>query len=420
MSEEYEKIADHTQIGQRRISTRHLPDGVVLRGPLGLVASVYVDGQVVHRARDPERGLFECRAEIMPNGDWLLLFPDGGHYGRAAEKVNDMLAYRSRDGGRTWAGEGIAFAIDYNQHGFVPLVPRGSARVYAFGTQPVWDELRINGLRAEDGLHENVPIGFRHSDDNGQSWSEVTLIEPINDPGFRGMSVMRMCETEAGTWLIGSHEGDWSYRPLMTRQYVLRSEDQGESWTLGPHKRHGGWCVPQFNRMDEGRPIDLGGGRIFMMTRTCAGHLWGLWSEDDGRTWSAPRPTPLVHPDAPPMLFKLSDGETLAAFHHNRHSDRDYTGLSGAKAEMMRDRSEIWLSTSADGGHNWSAPRFVFANALGEAFASPFRNYQCSYMDCIIEQGVVHLFVPHRWQRVLHLTIAEADLVNLPLAADLA
>jgi len=104
MSEEYEKIADHTQIGQRRISTRHLPDGVVLRGPLGLVASVYVDGQVVHRA---------------------------------TEKVNDMLAYRSRDGGRTWAGEGIAFAIDYNQHGFVPLVPRGSARVYAFGTQPV-------------------------------------------------------------------------------------------------------------------------------------------------------------------------------------------------------------------------------------------------------------------------------------------
>ena len=125
MSEEYEKIADHTQIGQRRISTQHLPDGVVLCGPLGLVASVYVDGQVVHRARDPERGLFECRAEIMPNGDWLLLFPDGGHYGRAAEKVNDMLAYRSRDGGRTWAGEGIAFAIDYNQHGFVPLVPRG-------------------------------------------------------------------------------------------------------------------------------------------------------------------------------------------------------------------------------------------------------------------------------------------------------
>ena len=173
----------------------------------------------------------------------------------------------------------------------------------------------------------------------------------------------------------------------MTRQYVLRSEDQGESWTLGPHKRHGGWCVPQFNRMDEGRPIDLGGGRIFMMTRNCAGHLWGLWSEDDGRTWSAPRPTPLVHPDAPPMLFKLSDGETLAAFHHNRYSDRNYTGLSGAKAEMMRDRSEIWLSTSADGGHNWSAPRFVFANALGEIFASPFRNYQCSYMDCIIEQG---------------------------------
>ena len=28
---------------------------------------------------------------------------------------------------------------------------------------------------------------------------------------------------------------------------------------------------------------------------------------DDGRNWSYPAPTPLVHPDAPPMLFKLSD-----------------------------------------------------------------------------------------------------------------
>ncbi len=39
------------------------------------------------------------------------------------------------------------------------------------------------------------------------------------------MSVMRMCETDAGTWILGSHEGDWSYKPLSTRQYVLRSSD---------------------------------------------------------------------------------------------------------------------------------------------------------------------------------------------------
>jgi len=38
---------------------------------------------------------------------------------------------------------------------------------------------------------------------------------------------------------------------------------------------------------------------------------------------STTRPTPLVHPDAPPMLFHLADGKTLAAFHRNRHHDRN-------------------------------------------------------------------------------------------------
>ena len=342
---DYEQISNTTEINKRSVSVRQLPEGIVLREQLGIAASEHLNGKVVHRARDPEGGLFECRATIAPNGDFLLMFPDGGHYGGQSEKVNDVLAYRSSDRGVTWQGPHVAFDIDYNQHGFIPLTPRGTERIYAFGTQPVWDDERINGLKKAEGLHENAPIGFRYSDDNGHTWSDLTLIAPTNDPGFRGMSVMRMCETDAGTWLLGSHEADWSYKPLMTRQYILRSEDGGQTWNVAPYKRHGGWCVSQFNRMDEGRPISLGNGRVFLMTLTCEGHLWGLWSEDDGRTWTHPQPTPLVHSDAPPMLFHLSDGNTLVAFHHNRHSDFNYTGLSGEKPEVMKDRSEVWLAT---------------------------------------------------------------------------
>ena len=415
----YEQISSATEINKRGVSVSQLPKGVVLREQLGIVASEHLDGQIVHHACDPERGLYECRATIAPNGDFLLMFPDGGHYGGKSEKVNDMLAYRSSNGGMTWQGPNTAFDIDYNQHGFIPLTPRGTNRIYAFGTQAVWDNKRINGLKNANGLHENAPIGFRYSDDDGHTWSDLTLIAPANDPGFRGMSVMRMCETDAGTWLLGSHEADWSYKPLMTRQYILRSEDRGQTWNVAPYKRHGGWCVPQFNRMDEGRPINLGNCRVFLMTRTCEGHLWGLWSEDDGRTWTHPQPTPLVHPDAPPMLFHLSDGKTLVAFHHNRYSDFNYTGLSSEKSEVMKDRSEIWLATSTDGGHTWSEPRFVFANALSEAFSRPFRNFQCSYMDCVVSDGTLNLFVPHRWQRVLHLSIEESQIQNLLTESDL-
>ena len=155
------------------------------------------------------------------------------------------------------------------------------------------------------GLSENAPIGYRYSDDDGRIWSEVRIIRPKNDPDFRGMSVMRMTETDSGTWLLGSHEADWSYIPIMTRQYLLRSEDQGRTWELLPGQRHGGWYAKGFNRMDEGRPINLGNGNVFLMTRTATGYLWGSWSEDDGKSWTYPKPTPLVHPDATTYAFQV-------------------------------------------------------------------------------------------------------------------
>ncbi|MEW6357188.1 MAG: sialidase family protein [Planctomycetota bacterium] len=406
-------ILDAVTIGGVEIPSDALPNGLVLHGTVGIAASPAVHSQIIHRARWPERGLYETRATITPGGDYLLMFPDGGHYGSSQEKVNNMLAYRSSDRGKTWRGPAVAFDIDYNQHGFVPLLPRGSKRIYAFGTQP------IPGLYTrEHGQQENAPIGYRHSDDDGRSWSEARIIRPKNDPDFRGMSVQRMCETDAGTWLIGSHEGDWSYKPLITRQYILRSEDQGKTWEVLPHRRHGGWHAPGFGRMDELRPISLGGGKVLALARTPEGHIWELRSEDDGKTWSEPKPTSLVHPDAPTMLFHLSDGRTLAAFHHNRHSQTHYVGLT-AKMEGQKDRSEVWVSLSDDEGRTWSEPRFVFANALAPSFDNAWRNYNCSYIDMFVDEGIVHLFVPHRWERVLHLRFSESDIGRFLTRQDL-
>ena len=263
-------LAETITVQDRPISISTPPAGLRVLESCGLLTASEVEGTVLFRAKG---SLFETRATKTPGGDFLLMFPTDTadhdpteghcHYGRASKKVNDLVALRSSDGGNTWSDPDIAFDINYNQHGFIPLIPRGGKRLYAFGTQPIWGR-----YFRERGLHENAPIGYRWSDDDGRSWSEVHLISPGNDPDFTGMSVMRMCETEAGTWLLGSHEADRSYRPLITRQYVLRSEDQGESWSLLPEPRHGGWFANCFGRMDEGRPIDLGGGEILLMART--------------------------------------------------------------------------------------------------------------------------------------------------------
>ena len=387
-------------IGGMEFDPASLPKPLVANRKLGLVTTGAISGQQVHVARDH---LYETRATITPDGDYLLMFPDGEHYGGKPDKgkVNDLLAYRSNDKGKSWSGPKIAFDIDYNQHGFIPLIPGGTKRIYAFGTQPIEE--------AREG-RENCPIGFRYSDDDGETFSEVTLIRPENDPDFKGMSVTRMCETDAGTWLIGSHEANWNTSPLTTRQYLLRSEDRGKTWTVVPGPRPGGWFVKGYGRMDEGRPINLRGGNVLSMFRTPTGRLWASWSEDDGKTWTDPKPTSLVHPDAPPMLFFHPDGNTLLAFHHNRESGGHFN---------TADRSEIWVSLSTDGGHSWSEPRFVLANALAPTSKDDFYNHQCSYLDAFADGETINLFLPHQWKRSLHLKLKASDLNNLPTKAQL-
>ena len=408
-----DKIASEITVGGVKIDVAAVPRGLTLRRELGLVTAKTVTGQIVHRAALGQ-DVYETRAVITPGGDFLLMFPEGKHYGRSkGEKINEMIAYRSSDRGESWSGPRVAFVIDYNQHGFVPLIPRGTSRIYAFGTQPIPGK-----WVPEKGAHENAPIGYRWSDDDGRTWSQVKLIEPVNDPRFLGMSVMRMCETDSGAWIIGAHEGDWSKRPLQTRQYLLRSEDRGKTWLALPAARPNGWFVKEFGRMDEGRPINLGHGKVLALFRTPQGHLWSARSNDDGRTWSEPAPTPLVHPDAPPMLFHLADGKTLVAFHHNRHARTQYTGLT-ANMEGQKDRSELWVAMSTDEGRSWTEPRFVLANALVPQKDIAWYDHQCSYADLVVDGENLHLFLPHRWEHVLHLRLKASDLARLPQRADL-
>jgi len=394
-------LAKTITVGGVEFDPKSPPQPLVLRQSLGLITAQAVDGRLVHEAAT---NLYETRATITPKGDYLLMFPEGAHYGGRKGKVNTMIAYRSSDKGKTWTGPKAAFDIDYSQHGFIPLIPKKGKRIYAFGTQP------IEGKR--EG-RENCPIGFRFSDDDGLTWSDVTLIRATNNPDFLGMSVMRMCETDAGTWLLGSHEGLWKRTPktpVITRAYVLRSDDQGTTWTVHPKPRPGGWFLEKYDRMDEPRPIHLGGGKVLVLARSCSGRLWEIRSNDDGRTWTEPKPTTLVHPDAPPMLFHHPDGKTLMAFHHNRHSGSHF---------KQTDRSEIWLSLSTDQGRTWSEPRFVFANALAATSKSAWHDHQCSYLDAFTDGQTIHMFVPHRWKRALHLTLKAGDIGRLPTKAGL-
>ena len=140
----------------------------------------------------------------------------------------------------------------------------------------------------------------------------------------------------------------------------------------------------------------------------------GTQRGQNGKTWTRPGShTVGASRRAPPMLFLLADGKTLVAFHHHRHAKSQYVGLTG-NMEGQKDRSELWVSTSTDEGRTWSEPRFVLANALAPKKNIAWYDYQCSYADLIVDGEDLHLFLPHRWERVLHLRLMASDIPNLP------
>ena len=80
----------------------------------------------------------------------------------------------------------------------------------------------------------------------------------------------------------------------------------------------------------------------------------------------------------------------------------------------MKDRQEVWVSLSTDEGRTWSEPRFVYANAMTKKLQNAWWTYNCSYMDMFVDDGVLNLFFPHRWSRLMYLQLKEEDLTKLP------
>jgi hypothetical protein len=195
----------------------------------------------------------------------------------------------------------------------------------------------------------------------------------------------------------------------------MRTTDRGQTWTLLPHAQPDGFTVPKFNRMDEARPISLGGAKVLLLVRTNEGHLWQLRSDDDGKNWTEPQPTTLVHPAAPPMIFHLSDGKTLVVFIHNR-----FAGVFNDVPGNGQDRSELWSCISTDDGQTWSEPRFVIANSAGGGRMGQFADWSVSYVDLLVDHGLLHLIISHQFRQVLAIRFDEKLLHRFPTKAELA
>jgi hypothetical protein len=391
-------IPRNLQIAGAEVATDRPPAGFQANRQIGLLHHEAIRLKLIHANR--EGAAYTPRAVKTPRGDYLVVFPCGwGHMwaGKNEKNPNDLYFTRSTDQGRTWSNPTPKWRAPYGYNSGVFLIPSGSERIYLFGV-----EMHPDWRRGYDG-----GIAYRYSDDDGRTWSKPHLIEPTNDRGYRGLAHIDMTQTPEGTWLLGTYEArsrSIGIEQRIDRQYILRSEDQGGSWTLLPGPRPGGWKIDPYGYMIEGRPLALGGSEVLFWGRAPGGHPWEFRSVDDGRTWSGPVPVKLVHPDAPPMIWKL-DGRLIAVIHNSydpKNPKHDHT-----------QRRELWVALSGDGAKTWTPPRLMMAS-IAES-GGPLRSPSISYDNLLIDGQTLHLFIDYQFRAIVQATFTIGDLEKFPL-----
>jgi hypothetical protein len=392
-AESHPRLLARVEIAGMAWPRDELPEGLTLNRELGVIVPgefVKVQAVGLYYAHGT---IFGPRAVKAPNGDYLVFGVHGGYYEMSDMPNNEPILWRSTDQGRSWDRGTRPWTQDAGEHCLVPLVdPLQPGRIYVLGN-------------ASRGRTHSTGMVLRHSDDNGHTWSAPTPIVPKNDPTFPGAPIhMRGAVMPDGVWLWGAYYRDKGNNDT---QYVLRSTDRGQIWTIAPNPHPQGWTHPKWNKFMEGIVVPIGGSEAVLYLRAPGGRMCEKRTTDSGLTWSETQETPgLVHPDAPPMVFPFAGGKRLIAFIHNRYTAEH-------PHHYHPDRNALWFAVSDDAGRSWSEPRFLIAQAKHTDKPTSC-DPDVSYVDLLVDGRALHLFVGDGQRRALHLAFSERDLAAFP------
>ena len=138
------------------------------------------------------------------------------------------------------------------------------------------------------------------------------------------------------------------------------SEDGGLSWRLcelfGP--------PPGYQDRPEGfgepKLVELADGRIWMVFRTCLGHLWQAFSSDGGLTWGEPSSTGLTSPAAPMNAQRVPGSNAVVMVWHNAKPTP--TTEWQIEHNYWFPRRPLVFAVSHDNCQTWSRPVIITNN----------------------------------------------------------
>lgn len=291
-----------------------------------------------------EDGVYACFPSLIELPDGRLMVTMGTRTNRSHIDTAGGQAFRvSEDQGKTWKPTSEAYTrkewrtsdgryVTADVEGWVqapsselPRLKEENKYIYPGGEVRPGVTAYLGGALA------------RSSSDQGVTWQK-TPIELEDCVGVMGYNkAANEIVTRNGVRLLAYY----GYRSSLPHEegasvYIIRSEDEGRTWTGRPMYPE----PPNPNlTFNETALVETAEGKILALMRIAIEHpeddsyLWIAESEDDGKTWSQPRRSEMW--GYPACARLLPNGDIIAAYGYRRRP-------MGIRAAISRDHGKTW------------------------------------------------------------------------------
>lgn len=308
-----------------------------------------LESTTVFRSGEDGYATYRIPAIVEAADGALIAFAEGRVSGAADDGNVDLLAKRSRDGGRTWGELQVLADMESNFIGNPsPVLDAASGRVVLLATYKAGtdSEMEILTGTGADTSREYL----LSSDDDGDTWSEpVDITESVKAPDWRWYSVgpghafQIRSGPHAGRMVAAANHSD---RAANYGAHLLLSDDGGKTWRIGATDTpEGGPLHP-----NEATAAALSDGTIVVSARDQDGldewHRLRATSTDGGESFVAPfaDQAGLVMPVVQASVLWFADS-----------AEGDVSGaLLMSGPSDPKERIDLRVRTSADAGVTWS------------------------------------------------------------------
>jgi sialidase-1 len=322
--------------------------GIVLKdGSVLLLWTEFMDVDLMPEKDRPAFSPLRKSLSAAPNND------DG--YARISGAV-------SKDGGKTWSAPRVhADDADARVNTMSPALVR-----LKDGRLMLAYSWRSGGNHVDN--YGPCARRARFSADEGATWSEPVRLTP-DDGTYHTGCHDRAWVLPSGRILVQCHTNS-SGRPGGKYRdhkhvYIAWSDDGGKSW-----KNSNRVTEPVARGLNEACLVPRRDGSLFMVLRSWRGHAFMSESTDEGATWSEPRPSGVIAPDAPTYLTRIpGTSDILMVWNCNfnlrpRHDLR----LASSGSDVARtvavtshavSRCPLLCAISRDDGRTWGLPKVL-------------------------------------------------------------